>query len=82
MAAFVAAIHTPWCFSECMDGRDKPGHDVFICGRLFINVRARISSHRALNSARLRKLADLYDLIVIAAWWKVVMHYLRDFHAK
>jgi len=27
MTAFAAAIHTPEFRSECMDGRDKPGHD-------------------------------------------------------
>src|ERR1700733_12341640 len=27
MAALWPAIHTPWSRSECVDGRDRPGHD-------------------------------------------------------
>jgi hypothetical protein len=50
---------------------------------MFIHCPPRPESAAArVELARLRKLADLYDLIVIAAWWKVVVHYLRDLHTK
>jgi 2-oxoglutarate/2-oxoacid ferredoxin oxidoreductase subunit beta len=34
MPALVAGIHVFWTLDEDVDGRDKPGHDGTVCGKI------------------------------------------------
>jgi hypothetical protein len=59
MAAPVAAIHIPWSCSECMDGRDKPGHDEWW---------SRRDLHRLRTEQSFRVQIIKFETILLNSW--------------